>query len=166
MGDKVFYTRATGLRVSAKVVGHSDKGYVELEYDQGGVRGVNHHCPTDSISFGIPSLNSPPPSLEAPPDVPGDEGDGSPLCAGVVACSARAVQGPPLRQRSGSNVEFNYGMCEFYITFQPQSCRLRPGLVGLHAKKKVLHVAFRDSKTSIGHWSAACHLHSKALSLC
>ena len=38
--DKVFYS-LTGLRVPAKVVGHSDEGYVELEYHQGGVWVVN-----------------------------------------------------------------------------------------------------------------------------
>ena len=43
IGDNVFYTRPTGLRVPAKVVGHSDEGYVELEYHQDGVRVINHH---------------------------------------------------------------------------------------------------------------------------
>ena len=62
IGDKVFYTRSTRIRVPAKVVGHSDDGYVELEYYQDGVRVVNHGCRIDSISFGIPKLDSPPPS--------------------------------------------------------------------------------------------------------
>ena len=30
IGDKVFYTKSTGLRVPAKVVGCSDEGYVDL----------------------------------------------------------------------------------------------------------------------------------------
>jgi hypothetical protein len=78
IGDKVFYARLTGLRVPRKVVGHSDEGYVGLEYHQDCVRVVNHRCPIDSISFGIPSLDPPPPSPEVPPDVLSDEGDGSP----------------------------------------------------------------------------------------
>ena len=61
IGDKVFCTKSTGLPIPAKVVGHSDAGYVELEYHQDGVRVVNHGCSMHSISFGIPSLNSPPP---------------------------------------------------------------------------------------------------------
>ena len=44
IGDSVFYTQSTGLRVPAKVVGHSDKGYVELEYHQDGVRIINHQA--------------------------------------------------------------------------------------------------------------------------
>ena len=84
IGDKVFYTRLTGLRVSAKVVGHSDKGYVELEYHQGGVRIINHRCPMGSISFGIPSLDSSLPSPEVPSHVPGDDGDCNPLCGGNI----------------------------------------------------------------------------------
>ena len=94
IGDQVFYTRSTGLRVPAKVVGHSDEGYVELEYHQDGVRVVNHRCPVDALSFGIPSWDSPPPSLlswpaamgvseeisqELPPHMPGDEIGGSPI---------------------------------------------------------------------------------------
>ena len=54
IGDSVLYTRSTGLRVPAKVVGHTDEGYVELEYLQDGVRVINHHCPIDALSFGIP----------------------------------------------------------------------------------------------------------------
>ena len=54
------------LRVPAKVVGLSHDGHVELEHNQGGVRVVNHRCPMDCISFGIPSLESPPPSPSIP----------------------------------------------------------------------------------------------------
>ena len=94
IGDQVFYTRSTGLRVPAKVVGHSDEGYVELEYHQDGVRVVNHRCPVDALSFGIPSWDSPPPfplsrpaamgvseeiSQELPPHMPSDETSGSPI---------------------------------------------------------------------------------------
>ena len=59
IGDNVFYTRSTRIPVPAKVIGHSDDGYVELEYYQDGVRVVNHGCRIDSISFGIPKLDSP-----------------------------------------------------------------------------------------------------------
>ena len=81
IGDNVFYTRSIGLRVPAKVVGHSDEGYVELEYHQDGVRVINHRCPMDGLSFGIPSWDSPPPSPSSPPaaDIPGDATGGSPL---------------------------------------------------------------------------------------
>ena len=74
IGDSVFYTPSTGLRVPAKVVGHSDEEYVELEYHQDGVRVINHHCPMDALSFGIPSWDSPPPTPSSPPaaDIPGD----------------------------------------------------------------------------------------------
>ena len=44
-GDRVFYTRSARLRVPAKVVCLLHDGHVELEYDQGGVRVVNHRCP-------------------------------------------------------------------------------------------------------------------------
>ena len=36
------------------MVGHSDEGYVDLKNHQDGVRVVNHQCPIDAISFGIP----------------------------------------------------------------------------------------------------------------
>ena len=80
--DSVFYTRSTGLRVPAKVTGYWDKGYVEFEYVQGAVRIINHHCPIDPLSFGIPSWDSPPPTPSSPPaaDIPGDAAGGSPLC--------------------------------------------------------------------------------------
>ena len=51
IGDKVFYTRSTGLCVPAKVVSHLDNRNVELEYYRDGVRVVNHRCHIDSISF-------------------------------------------------------------------------------------------------------------------
>ena len=81
IGDKVFYTRSTGLRVPAQVVGRSDEGYVELEYHQDGVRVVNHCCPMDAVSFGIPGWDSPPSSPSSPPadHLPGDASGGSPL---------------------------------------------------------------------------------------
>ena len=80
IGDKVFYTRSNVLRVLAKVVGRSDEGYVELEYYQDRARVVNHHCPMDALSFGIPSWDSTPPSPSSPPAdrIPGDASGGSP----------------------------------------------------------------------------------------
>ena len=66
IGDRVLYTKSTGLQVPTKVVGLLHDGHVELEHDQGGVQAVNHRCPMDSISFGIPSLESPPPSPSIP----------------------------------------------------------------------------------------------------
>ena len=41
IGDKVFYTRSTGVRVPATVVGAPRGGFVELEYYQDAVRVVN-----------------------------------------------------------------------------------------------------------------------------
>ena len=81
IGDSVFYTRSTGLRVPAKIAGHSDEGYEELEYLQNGVCVINHRWPIDALSFGIPSWDSPPPTPSSPPaaDVPGDATGGSPL---------------------------------------------------------------------------------------
>ena len=77
IGDRMFYTRSTRLRVPAKVVGLLHNGHVELGYDQGGVQVVNHRCLMDSISFCIPSLESPSPSpsmpaIDVPPEVPLD----------------------------------------------------------------------------------------------
>ena len=52
-------TIAASLKKKKKVVGHFGEGYVEFEYHQGGVLVVNHLCPMDPISFGIPNLHSP-----------------------------------------------------------------------------------------------------------
>ena len=42
IGDRVFYTKSIGLWAPVRVVGLLHNGYVELEYDQGGVQAVNH----------------------------------------------------------------------------------------------------------------------------
>mmetsp|Transcript_57391 Transcript_57391/g.94347 ORF Transcript_57391/g.94347 Transcript_57391/m.94347 type:complete len:85 (+) Transcript_57391:32-286(+) len=65
---QVFYTRSTGLQVPAKVICLLHNGHVELEYHRDGARVVNHRCPMHSISFKIPSFESPPlsPSMEVP----------------------------------------------------------------------------------------------------
>ena len=83
IGDKVFHTRLTGLRVPTKAVSYSDEGYVQLEYHQGGVRVVNHQCSMYSFSFGITPVSIHPCHLVLP-DIPGDEGDCSPLRGGNV----------------------------------------------------------------------------------
>ena len=81
IGDRVLYTTSTRLQVPAKVVGLLHNGHVELEYDQGGVQVVNHRCPMDSFSFGIPSLKSPPPSPSIPAiDVPAEVAWTPPPC--------------------------------------------------------------------------------------
>ena len=80
---------------------------VELECHPDGVQAVNHRCPMDTISFDILSLDLAPPSLEVPPDVPGDEG--AVMMAALfwhwggyltVACIALVFQGPPLEPLS------------------------------------------------------------------
>ena len=49
VGDTVFNTTSTGLWVPAKVVGFVHDGHVKLEYHHGGLSGVNHQCPMDSL---------------------------------------------------------------------------------------------------------------------
>ena len=58
IGDSVVYTLLARLHIPAKIVGHSDARYVELEYHQDGLRIINHHCPMDAFAFGIPSWDS------------------------------------------------------------------------------------------------------------
>ena len=60
IGDRVFYTRSNGLRPPATVVGTAEDGLLHLEYYQDGVRVVNWQCKMESISFAIPSSDSPP----------------------------------------------------------------------------------------------------------
>ena len=62
IGDRVFYTRSNGLRPPATVVGTVEDGLLHLEYYQDGLRVVNRQCKMESISFAIPSLDSPPDS--------------------------------------------------------------------------------------------------------
>ena len=58
-GDRVFYTRSNGVRVPATVVGFAPDGLVHLEYFQDAVKVVNRQCKVESISFAIPSADSP-----------------------------------------------------------------------------------------------------------
>ena len=57
----MFYTRSNGVRVPATVVGFAPDGLVHLEYFQDAVKVVNRQCKVESISFAIPSADSPPP---------------------------------------------------------------------------------------------------------
>ena len=57
----MFYTRSNGMRVPATVVGFAPDGLVHLEYFRDAVKVVNRQCKVESISFAIPSADSPPP---------------------------------------------------------------------------------------------------------
>ena len=104
VGDRVFYTKSIGLRVPVKVVGLLHDGHLELEYDEGGVRVVNYRCLMDSISFGVPSLESLPTSptitvIDVPPEVPLDPlVDGSPIRG---RCPTRPSSHSPARSFIG-----------------------------------------------------------------
>ena len=67
VGDKVFYTHSNGVRVPATVVGLSPEGLIHLEYFQDAIKVVNRQCKMDSISFAIPSADSPPHRSPSPP---------------------------------------------------------------------------------------------------
>ena len=60
IGDTVFYTRSNGLRPPTTVVGTVEDGLLHLECYQDGLRVVNLQCKMESISFAIPSSDSPP----------------------------------------------------------------------------------------------------------
>ena len=81
------YTSSIGLRVPAKVVSHLDDRHVELEYYRDGVRVVNHRCHIDSISFGIPSLDSPPPSPTRSPPPPAEAAPEAPPIVSPGLCN-------------------------------------------------------------------------------
>ena len=57
----MFYTRSNGMLVPATVVGFAPDGLLPLEYFQDAVKVVNRQCKVESISFAIPSADSPPP---------------------------------------------------------------------------------------------------------
>ena len=61
VGDRVFYTRSNGVRVPATVVEFAPDRLVHLEYFRDAVKVVNRQCKVESISFAIPSADSPPP---------------------------------------------------------------------------------------------------------
>ena len=85
IGDRVFYTRSYGLRPPATVVGTAEDGLLHLEYYQDGLRVVNRQCKMESISFAIPSSDSPP---DYPP---------SPLPNTQSSSPPKAPQVPPQR---------------------------------------------------------------------
>ena len=62
----MFYTRFDGVQVPATVVGFAPDGLVHLEYFRDAVKVVNQQCKVESISFAIPSADSPAPSLTQP----------------------------------------------------------------------------------------------------
>ena len=57
----MFYTCSNGVRVPATVVGFVPDGLVHLEYFRDTVKVVNRQCKVESVSFAIPSADSPPP---------------------------------------------------------------------------------------------------------
>ena len=61
----MFYTRSNGVRVPATVVGFAPDRLVHLEYFRDAVKMVNRQCKVESISFAIPSADSPPPAHTA-----------------------------------------------------------------------------------------------------
>ena len=67
IGDEVFYTRSNGLRPPATVVGTAEDRLLHLKYYQDGLRVVNGQCKMESISFAIPSSDSPPDCPPSPP---------------------------------------------------------------------------------------------------
>ena len=67
IGDRVSCTRSNGLQPPATMVGTAEDGLLHLEYYQGGLRVVNRQCKMESISFAIPSSDSPPHCPPSPP---------------------------------------------------------------------------------------------------
>ena len=61
------YTRSNGVQPPATVVGTVEDGLLHFEYYQDGVRVVNRQCYMESISFAIPSSDSPPHCPPSPP---------------------------------------------------------------------------------------------------
>ena len=61
VGNKVFYTCSNGGDAPAWVGGLSPEGFIRSEYIfQNAIKVVNGRCKMGSISFAIPSANSPP----------------------------------------------------------------------------------------------------------
>ena len=104
IGDRVFYTCSNGLQ-PATVVGMAEDGLLHLEYYQDGLRVVNRQCKMESMSFAIPSSDSPsdcppspPPNTQSssPPKAPGP----SPLPQEPGRSPSRS---PPVQFRSRSS---------------------------------------------------------------
>ena len=94
IGDKVFYTRSNGLRPPAMVVGTAEDGLLHLEYYQDGLRVVNQQCKMESISFAIPSQDSPP---DCPPSPLPNRQPSSPLKAVIFHHATRTRKVPSSR---------------------------------------------------------------------
>ena len=60
VGDKVFYTCSNGVWDRTTLVGFVLERSVHLEYFQDVIKVVNRRCKVESISFAIPSADSPP----------------------------------------------------------------------------------------------------------
>ena len=59
----MFYTRSNGVQVPATVAEFAPDRLVHLESFRDAVKVVNRQCKVESISFAIPSADSPPPHL-------------------------------------------------------------------------------------------------------
>ena len=92
IGDRVFYTRSNGLRPLATVVGTAEDGLLHLEYYQDGLRVVNRQCKMESISFAIPSSDSPP---DCPPSpLPNRQSSSPPKAPGPSPCHLKVPSFP------------------------------------------------------------------------
>ena len=92
IGDRVFYTRSNGLRPLATVVGTAEDGLLHLERYQDGLRVVNRQYKMESISFAIPSSDSPP---DCPPSLPPNTQSSSPPKAPGPSPCHKNRAGPP-----------------------------------------------------------------------
>ena len=92
IGDRVFYTRSNGLRPCATVVGTAEDGLLHLEYYQDGLRVVDRQCKMESISFAIPSSDSPP---DCPPSPLPNRQSSSPPRPPVCHHCRKNREGPP-----------------------------------------------------------------------
>ena len=63
----MFYTRSNGLQPPATVVGTAKDGLLHLEYYQDAFGVVNRRCKMESITFAIPTSDSP---RDCPPSPP------------------------------------------------------------------------------------------------
>ena len=74
------------------VVGTAEDGLLHLEYYQDGLRVVNRQCKMESISFAIPSSDSP---LDCPPSpLPNTQSSSPPKALGPSPCH-KNQEGPP-----------------------------------------------------------------------
>ena len=92
IGDRVFYTRSNGLQPLAMVVGTAEDGLLHLECYQDGLRVVNRQCKMESISFAIPTSNSPPNCPPSP--LPNTQASSPPKALGPSPCHKNR-EGPP-----------------------------------------------------------------------